>query len=105
LRVPKLRAGVVLPSLLEHRRRVDQALFAVVMQAHLEGMSTRKVDDLVKTPAQRQRVMLVARCTAAWRAALPGPCREPDGGPDRRIPGSLSNAAEFIGALPRGESE
>ena len=34
--------------LLERRRRVDQALFAVVMEAYLHGVSTRKVDDLVK---------------------------------------------------------
>ena len=33
---------------LERRRRVDQALFAVVMEAYLHGVSTRKVDDLVK---------------------------------------------------------
>ena len=32
----------------ERRRRVDQALFAVVMEAYLHGVSTRKVDDLVK---------------------------------------------------------
>jgi putative transposase len=48
LRIPKLRAGSFFPSLLERRRRVDQALFAVVMQAYLEGVSTRKVDDLVR---------------------------------------------------------
>jgi putative transposase len=48
LRIPKLRSGSFFPSLLERRRRVDQALFAVVMQAYLEGVSTRKVDDLVK---------------------------------------------------------
>jgi putative transposase len=48
LRVPKLRAGSFFPSLLERRRRVDQALFAVVMEAYLHGVSTRKVDDLVK---------------------------------------------------------
>jgi len=34
--------------LLERRRRVDQALFAVVMEAYVHGVSTRKVDDLVK---------------------------------------------------------
>jgi putative transposase len=34
--------------LLERRRRVDQCLFAVVMEAYLHGTSTRKVDDLVK---------------------------------------------------------
>jgi transposase-like protein len=43
LRIPKLR----FPSLLERRRRIDQALFAVVMEAYVTGTSTRKVDDLV----------------------------------------------------------
>src|SRR4051812_30521165 len=47
LRIPKLRTGSFFPSLLE-RRRVDQALFAVIMEAYLHGVSTRKVDDLVK---------------------------------------------------------
>src|SRR4051794_37818307 len=48
LRIPKLRAGSFFPSLLERRRRIDQALFAVVMEAYLHGVSTRKVDDLIK---------------------------------------------------------
>jgi transposase-like protein len=48
LRIPKLRQGTFFPSLLERRRRVDQALFAVVMEAYVHGVSTRKVDDLVK---------------------------------------------------------
>ena len=47
LRIPKLRAGSFFPSLLERRRRVDQALFAVVMEAYVHGVSTRAVDDLV----------------------------------------------------------
>jgi transposase-like protein len=48
LQIPKLRSGSFFPSLLERRRRVDQALFAVVMEAYIHGVSTRKVDDLVK---------------------------------------------------------
>ena len=48
LRIPKLRTGTFFPSLLERRRRIDQALFAVVMEAYLHGVSTRKVDDLVR---------------------------------------------------------
>lgn len=48
LRIPKLRTGSFFPSLLERRRRIDQALFVVVMEAYLHGVSTRKVDDLVK---------------------------------------------------------
>src|SRR4051794_35673038 len=51
----ELRIGSFFPSLLERRRRIDQALFAVVMEAYLHGVSTRKVDDLsrhsVPTPA------------------------------------------------------
>jgi len=48
LRIPKLRVGSFFPSLLEPRRRVDQALWAVIMTAYITGTSTRKVDDLVR---------------------------------------------------------
>jgi putative transposase len=47
LGIPKLRAGSFFPSLLERRRRIDRALYAVVMEAYVHGVSTRKVDDLV----------------------------------------------------------
>jgi len=47
VKIPKLRAGSFFPSLLEPRRRVDVALHAVVMEAYVHGVSTRKVDDLV----------------------------------------------------------
>jgi transposase-like protein len=47
LRVPKLRRGSFFPSVLERRRRIDRALWAVVMEAYVHGVSTRKVDDLV----------------------------------------------------------
>jgi len=47
VKIPKVRAGSFFPSLLSPRRRVDVALHAVVMQAWIEGVSTRKVDDLV----------------------------------------------------------
>ena len=47
LPIPKLRAGRFFPALLERRRRIDQGLFAAVMEAYLDGVSTRKVDDLV----------------------------------------------------------
>jgi putative transposase len=48
LEIPKLRQGSFFPSLLERRRRIDRALYAVVMEAYVHGVSTRKVDDLVK---------------------------------------------------------
>jgi putative transposase len=32
---------------LERRRRIDRALFAVVMESYVQGVSTRKIDDLV----------------------------------------------------------
>ena len=47
LRIPKLRRGSFFPSILEPRRRIDQALYAVVMEAYVQGVSTRAVDDLV----------------------------------------------------------
>lgn len=47
LAIPKLRKGSFFPGLLEPRRRIDQALYAVVMEAYVNGVSTRSVDDLV----------------------------------------------------------
>jgi len=47
LHIPKLRQGSFFPALLEPRRRIDRALWAVVMEAYVHGVSTRKVDDLV----------------------------------------------------------
>ena len=49
LGIPKLRKGSFFPSILEPRRRIDQALYAVVMEAYVKGVSTRSVDDLVAT--------------------------------------------------------
>ena len=48
LEVPKLRRGTFLPTLFEPRRRADRALVNVVAQAYVQGVSTRKVDDLVR---------------------------------------------------------
>jgi putative transposase len=48
LRIPKLRKGSFFPAILEPRRRIDQALYAVVMEAYVHGISTRSVDDLVE---------------------------------------------------------
>ncbi|MEV0227848.1 IS256 family transposase [Streptomyces sp. NPDC050704] len=48
LEIPKVRTGSFFPSLLERRRRIDQALYAVIMEAYVHGVSTRSVDDLVK---------------------------------------------------------
>lgn len=46
--IPKLRSGSFFPELLEPRRRIDRALWAVIMTAYITGTSTRKVDDLVR---------------------------------------------------------
>lgn len=48
LAIPKLREGSFYPALLHPRRRVDKALYAVICSAWIEGVSTRKVDELVR---------------------------------------------------------
>jgi putative transposase len=48
LAIPKLRRGSFLPVLLEPRRRADRALVNVVSQAYVQGVSVRKVDELVR---------------------------------------------------------
>jgi transposase-like protein len=47
LRMPKLRKGSFFPLILKSGRRIDQALYAVVMEAYVAGVSTLSVDDLV----------------------------------------------------------
>jgi len=48
LHIPKLRRGSYFPSWLEPRRRAEKALLAVVQEAYIRGVSTRKVDELVQ---------------------------------------------------------
>jgi len=47
LAIPRLRTGSYFPSFLEPRRRSEQALVAVVAEAYVNGVSTRKVERLV----------------------------------------------------------
>ena len=49
LAIPKLRQGSYFPSWLEPRRRAEQALVAVVAEAYVHGVSTRKVEALVQS--------------------------------------------------------
>jgi putative transposase len=48
LKVPRVRDGSFFPSLLEPRRRAERALVSVVQEAYVQGISTRRVDDLVQ---------------------------------------------------------
>jgi transposase-like protein len=48
LQVPRVRNGSFFPSLLEPRRRAERALVSVVQEAYVQGISTRRVDDLVQ---------------------------------------------------------
>jgi hypothetical protein len=75
LRIPKLRAGSFFPSLLERRRRIDQALFAVVMEAYVHGVSTRKVDDLVAAMGAATGISKseVSRICPTWTSRWPPP--------------------------------
>ncbi len=49
LAIPKLRQGSYFPNwLLEPRRRAEKALFEVLAEAYLAGVSTRRVEGLVQ---------------------------------------------------------
>src|SRR5512133_2140801 len=49
LAIPEIRRGSYFPSFLEPRKRSEQALVAVVQEAYVAGVSTRKVDQLVES--------------------------------------------------------
>ena len=48
LKVPKLRQGSYFPGFLEARKTSEQALVAVIQEAWIGGVSTRRVDELVQ---------------------------------------------------------
>jgi putative transposase len=48
LAVPRVRDGSYVPTLLDPRRRTERALLSVVQEAYVAGVSTRRVDDLVR---------------------------------------------------------
>ncbi|MFW5753009.1 MAG: transposase, partial [Planctomycetota bacterium] len=48
LRIPKLRTGSYFPPFLEARKTAEKALVAVIQEAWIAGVSTRKVDDFVQ---------------------------------------------------------
>jgi transposase-like protein len=54
LKVPRVRDSSYFPSLLEPRRKAEKALAAVVQEAYVHGVSTRKVDELVKALGMRR---------------------------------------------------
>jgi transposase-like protein len=49
LKVPRVRDGSFYPSLLDPRKRMERALVGVVQEAYVQGVSTRRVDELVKS--------------------------------------------------------
>ena len=70
LRIPKLREGTYFPSFLEARKLSEKALNAVIQEAWINGVSTRKVDALVQsmgmTGISRSQVSSVCRDIDVW---------------------------------------
>jgi putative transposase len=84
LAVPKLRTGTYFPDwLLEPRRRAERALVAVVAECYVRGVSTRRVDGLIKTLGiegiSKSRVSEMAKDLDEMVAAFRN--RPLDGGP------------------------
>ena len=61
LAIPKLRRGSYFPSFLSPRKRSEQALVAVIQEAYVAGVSTRKVDQVVETLGLRVSKSEVSR--------------------------------------------
>jgi len=64
LQIPKLRQGSYFPSFLQPSKRAEQALVAVVQQAYVCGVSTRRVDQLVESLGLRVSRSEVSRICA-----------------------------------------
>ncbi len=84
LAIPKLRTGSYFPDwLVEPRRRAERALVAVIAQCYVEGVSTRRVDDVVKAMGidgiSKSQVSELAKSLDAMVSAFRN--RPLDGGP------------------------
>jgi putative transposase len=78
LAIPKLRQGSYFPSFLEPRRRAEQALVAVVQEAYVNGVSTRKVDRLVEQLGlHHMRRTRSAGCAPGWTSRSPCSASDP----------------------------
>ena len=73
LLVPRVRDGSFFPSLLEPRRRAERALVSVVQEAYIQGISTRRVDDLVQALGMQG----ISKSAVQNRDALKGILDEP----------------------------
>ncbi len=96
LAIPKLRAGSFFPSLLERRHRIDQALYAAVIEAHAHGVPTRSADDLVKAPGSDTGIP--KNEASRIRAGLDG---QPDAFPPGRCTTSGSRTPSPTPPAPR----
>lgn len=77
LAIPKIRSGTYFPSLLQPRRRAEHALLAVVQEAYIHGVSTRKVDDLMKAlglegVSKSEVSRICGELDRSWRRFAPG---------------------------------
>lgn len=83
LSVPRVRDGSYFPSLLEPRRKAERALSAVVQEAYVHGVSTRKVDELVQALGMNgiSKSQVSRLCeelwTPRWSVSGRGPSRAP----------------------------
>ncbi|GGN81526.1 hypothetical protein GCM10011579_068210 [Streptomyces albiflavescens] len=73
LKIPKVRTGSFFPSLLERRRRIDRALFAVVMEAYVHGVETLNAGKAIWHKWCKYDAARARQTTAA--AAVPAPRR------------------------------
>src|SRR3954471_14699760 len=112
LQIPKLRQGSYFPSILAPRKRSEQALVAVVQQAYVCGVSTRRVDQLVESLGLRISKSEVSRvCQApdedvdAFRTRPLEGRKHRRGGPSAprplgwRAPAEIDDGQEITGAL------
>ena len=78
---PQAAPGQYFPSFLEPRRRSEQALLAVIQQAYVCGVSTRRVDQLVESLGLRisksEVSRICGRSTSTSRRSARGRWRAP----------------------------
>jgi putative transposase len=78
LRIPKLRQGRYFPPFLEARKVSEKALIAVIQEAWIGGVSTRRVDEPVQAMGlsgiSKSQVFKLCKEIDERDSRVPGPC-------------------------------